>query len=948
MQNKDYKNTLNLPRTDFPMKANLPQREPLILKKWEDEALYSLIRKKGMGRVKYILHDGPPYANGDIHIGHALNKILKDIIVKYKTMNGFDSAYVPGWDCHGLPVEHQLFKELGISKYQIDRVAFRQKAYKYALKFVSVQKEQFKRLGVLGDWQNPYLTLDHGYEYSIVYTLSNLVKKGYIYRGLKPVNWCCECETALAEAEVEYADHSSDSIYIKFEMIDAFKRFKDLPEKKSYYALVWTTTPWTLLGNVAVAVHPDFDYSFFECGSEVLLLEKTLGEAFIEKHAGKIKCDDCKIIKTLKGKELEFLGYKHPWIDRSSKFVLADYVTGEEGTGIVHTAPGHGQEDYITGLRYNLDIIMPVDDKGQFDQTAGEFKGLRVFAANEKIIDKLKAINLLLYNDKITHSYPHCWRCKNPIVFRATGQWFMKIDHNGLRKQLLESIDKDITWVPSSGRMRIREMVSGRPDWCLSRQRYWGLPITSIVCSSCKEEILKAEVIDNFARYVKNEGSDAWFKRELKDFLPDNFSCPVCKCKDFKKGENIIDVWFESGVSNQAVLKGRTELKFPAELYLEGSDQHRGWFQSSLIPSVAIDQVSPYSSVLTHGFVVDGEGRKMSKSLGNVISPLDIIKHYGADIIRIWVASSDYSDDVRISDEIISRIIEMYRKIRNTLRYILSVLFDFSPGKDKISYARLTSIDKLMLFRFEKLLKVVNTSFEEFNFQAAFKSIYNFCNEELSSFYLDVLKDRLYTFSSSSQMRRSAQTVLYEILNRLTRVLAPFISFTAEEVFQFVPRESSEKEIQSVHLLDWPSPVNEWSFKDKDGNIEDMLSTLLKIRPHVLKRLEEARGSGLIGSALEACVSFQVDNSQLLKYLESYTDTLREILIVSKVELEYLENLKEKNIVDTFGNLNIIIKKACGQKCARCWNYHLDVGSSGNFNDLCPRCIEALGAGDKK
>jgi isoleucyl-tRNA synthetase len=685
----EYKNTLNLPQTKFPMKADLPKQEPLFLKNWQAQDIFSLIRQRSKGRPKYILHDGPPYANGDIHIGHALNKTLKDIVVKYKTMRGFDSCYVPGWDCHGLPVEHQLFKEMGINKSQISQLDFRKKAYAYALRFVEVQKEEFRRLGVIGDWDNPYLTLDRQYEEAIVRSFGELVKKGYIYRGLKPVNWCYKCETALAEAEVEYAERVSPSVCVRFRLNRA-RGFLD-----DSYLLIWTTTPWTLLANVAVAAQAHYDYAYIktEKGNFILLdslMPKILETAGIGKY---------EIIRQMKGRELEGLTYASIFGLKGGQVVLADYVSKEEGTGLVHTAPGHGSEDYLTGLKYKLAVLMPVDSKGNFDSSAGEFSGLNVYDANKRIIEKLQKQGDVIFQAALQHSYPHCWRCKSPIIVRSTRQWFLNLEHAGLRVNLLEAIEEDITWVPAAGRERIKAMVELRPDWCLSRQRYWGVPIPALICQGCKEEFLSAEVIEKLALLTAKEGTDSWFAHSIEDFLTAEVCCPHCGSRSFAQGSDILDVWFDSGVSHQAVLKKREELDFPCALYLEGSDQHRGWFQSSLIPAMCIDKRPPFKCVLTHGFVVDGEGRKMSKSLGNVISPFDIIKDYGADILRLWVASSDYNEDIRISPLILSRLAEAYRKIRNTARFILSNLYDFRPDSDRARYADLKTIDRWILFK---------------------------------------------------------------------------------------------------------------------------------------------------------------------------------------------------------------------------------------------------------
>ena len=924
--NFDYKSTLNLPQTKFPMKADLPKREPAFIKEWADKDIYRLIRENYKGKNKYILHDGPPYANGDIHIGHALNKTLKDIIVKFKTMQGFDSAYVPGWDCHGLPVEHALFKELGITKYQIDQVEFRKKAYDYAMSFVNRQKEQFIRLGVFGDWKNPYLTLAKDYEEAIISSLAELVKKGYVYRGLKPVNWCFKCETALAEAEVEYENHSSPSIYVKFKL----EPHKDYLQDT--YLVIWTTTPWTLLANVAVAAHPQLKYSYVktEKGNLIIgsdLLPQVLTQAGISGH---------ELIKELRGEDFEGLTYAHPFVARRGRVVLADYVSREEGTGLVHTAPGHGAEDYLTGIKYKLDIIMPVDNKGHFDSSAGEFKGQNVYDANKSILEKLNGLGALLFSSQVQHSYPHCWRCKKPIIFRATKQWFLNIEHGNLRNKLLEAIRKDVKWIPEAGKERISAMVELRPDWCLSRQRYWGVPIPAVVCNSCKEEFLDEDIIRNFAKIAESVGSDSWFKRDLKDFIGEGFRCPHCGKSDFSKGTDILDVWFDSGVSCHAVLKKRKELEFPCALYLEGSDQHRGWFQSSLIPAMCIDAKPPYKSVLTHGFVVDGEGRKMSKSLGNVISPFDIIKDYGADILRLWVASSDYNEDIRISPEILSRLSEAYRKIRNTVRFILSNLNDFNPDTDKVSYEKLKKIDKWILSRSEAVLDSVTKSYAEFEFHKAYKGIYDFCNEDLSMYYLDMAKGRLYTFAKNSSERRAAQTVAYEILNILVRLIAPILVFTAEEIWQCMPKGQKDMANQSVHLLSWPVRNSDYAQDDLRGkgkDIETELKEVIALIPDVAKALEERRSAGEIGSSFDARINILTNDQNRCNYLDSLKADILEIFKVSQVNVEYKSG---------GSGIAIAVCKASGEKCTRCWNYSDSVGASKDHPLICERCLEAI------
>ncbi len=933
----DYKSTLNLPQTKFAMKADLPKREPVFLKNWQDADLYQLIRKKSEGKPKYILHDGPPYANGDIHIGHALNKTLKDIIVKYKTMQGKDSAYVPGWDCHGLPVEHQLFKELKISKYQIQQLEFRKKAYDYALRYVSIQKEQFKRLGVFGDWEKPYLTLTPDYEESIVRSLAILCEKGYIYRGLKPVNWCFKCETALAEAEVEYEEHTSPSIFVKFKLDETKDYLKDT------FLLIWTTTPWTLIANVAVAVHPDFTYTYIktEKGNLIIakdLLENVLSKTGIEKY---------EIIREISGRQLDGLIYSHPFGLRKGKVVLADYVSRQEGSGLVHTAPGHGNDDYLTGIKYKLDIIMPVDAKGKFDATAAEFSGTNVYDANPLILDKLQKSGALLFSGKIQHSYPHCWRCKNPVIFRATKQWFLNIDHKDLRKELLTAIREDVEWIPATGRERISAMVELRPDWCLSRQRYWGVPIPALVCDKCHEEILQAQVIKKFAEFISREGSDAWFSRQVQDFLPQDYKCKYCGNDKFSKGSDILDVWFDSGVSHQAVLKKREELGgIPCQLYLEGSDQHRGWFQSSLIPAMCIDATPPFKSVLTHGFVVDGEGRKMSKSMGNVISPFDIIKDYGSDILRMWVASSDYNEDIRISPVILSRLSEAYRKIRNTARFILSNLYDFNPDIDKLGWKDLKRIDKYILIKMEyELLPSLRDSFDNFEFHKAYKLIYDFCNEDLSMYYLDMVKGRLYTYAAKSRDRKAAQTTIYEVLNLLVRAMAPILVFTAEEIWQHMPKEQKDSSVASVHLLEWPVVMHAAGPSATD-NIEytNLVKTIFELIPDVAKVLEGKRGAGVIGSSFDAKINLLTNNEERYKFLTSLKSDLCEIFKVSQVEVVKQDRLDpdaSKSV--NFSDIAILAFKAEGAKCTRCWNYDVSVGKSETHPLICEKCMVVIG-----
>jgi len=924
------------------MKANLPQREPDILKKWQDEDIYATIHKSCKGKKRYILHDGPPYANGDIHAGHALNKTLKDIVVKYKTMRGFDAPYVPGWDCHGLPVEHQLFRQMGKTKHEVEQVKFRKKAHAYAMKYVGIQRDEFKRLGIFGNWEDPYLTLDTKYEASIVNSLGALAKKGFIYRGHKPINWCIRCETALAEAEVEYAEHTSPSVYVKFECSPSLdSRFRG---NDNAYLVIWTTTPWTLVSNVAVAVHPKLNYAFVKTnpltpalspkgrgGGEVLIIAEDLVKPTMEA-AG---ITQYEISSTIKGAKLEGLVCKHPFIDRESVVVLADYVSKIEGTGCVHTAPGHGREDYMTGLKYKLPVIMPVDNKGRFDKTTGEFADMEVFLANDLILQRLKEGKFLLASDSITHSYPHCWRCKNPVITRATKQWFIDVDHQGLRKKVLEIIKK-VSWTPKAGESRISAMVELRPDWCLSRQRYWGVPIPAFYCKGCQEVLFNEESISRFAKIVETEGTDSWFAKSATELLPAGAKCGKCGSTEFEKENDILDVWFDSGVSHQAVLVPRKDQEFPADLYLEGSDQHRGWFQTALLTSASLTGKAPFKQVLTHGFVVDGEGRKMSKSLGNVISPQDVIAKSGADVLRLWVMACDYEGDMRISEQILQRTKEAYRKLRNTFKFLLGNIYDFDPKCDKISYKDMAEIDKWALAKAYRLIDNTTRYYEGFEFYKIYRDVYNFCITDMSSIYLDILKDRLYTFKKTGIERRSAQTALYEILSILVRVLAPVLSFTCEEVWENMPHDAEKK---SVHLAKWPVPDKKW----KDEALIEKWKTVFAARDVVLKALEEKRAEKVIGNALEAQVALSIKDEKAFDALKPYEKELASVFIVSGAKLEKAgAAAKQKDAEANELQIAVSVSKASGKKCARCWNYSTTVGSDKKHAEICQRCVSAL------
>ena len=917
----EYKNTLNLPKTDFPMKGNLPDKEPGILKKWEGADLYQKIRAKQKGKPKYILHDGPPYANGNIHIGHALNKTLKDIVIKFKTMQGYDAPYVPGWDCHGMPIEHQLFKEMKKTKHDVDQVKFRKLAHEFAMKYVQIQKAEFERLGIFGDWDNPYLTLKPEYEKAVVASFNKLAKEGYIYRGLKPINWCAKCETALAEAEVEYEDHISPSIYVKFDIASALRSpiGNAVPigdRDKGFAFLVWTTTPWTLVSNVAIAVHPDLKYVFVKTDSPgTLVLAEDLLEGVLKKLGA-----TGSVIKTVKGKELEGAIAQHPFLNRASKVVLADYVSNEDGTGCVHIAPGHGQEDYEVGLKYNLPVVMPVDEKGRFKkidsfEVPDEIIGKPISEANDIVLKILSDKKALLISAKTGHSYPCCWRCHSPLLFRATKQWFLGVDKNSLRQRTLNEI-KGIKWVPDIGEKRISSMIELRPDWCLSRQRYWGVPVPILYCASCNSEIIDDSVMKKIEETFGAEGSDSWFAKGAESFVPQGFKCKKCGHGEFKKETDILDVWFESGASHQAVLRINSELGFPADLYLEGSDQHRGWFQASILIGMGVEKMPPFKNVLTHGFVVDGAGKKMSKSAGNVVSPQEVISKKGADVLRLWASSSSYFDDVRISDEILDRTVEAYRKFRNTAKYLLGNLYDFDPEKDSVVPKGLLEIDRWALSRLNSVIREVTGSFERFMFHEATSSIYKFCILDMSNFYLDILKDRLYTFGAESKARRSGQTALYKILSVLTRLMAPITPFTAEEIWGYFNK------VGSVHLADWPKVENCLI----DADLEAGWQALINLREEVLNALEEKRIVKLIGSPLEAKVIIAAAREEY-EFLNKYLADLRYIFIVSQVELIKGDKL------------NIRVIKADGKKCSRCWNWSSLVGEDQSNPTLCERCV---------
>jgi isoleucyl-tRNA synthetase len=934
---KNYKDTLNLPQTSFPMKANLAQREPEMLKAWEAQGLHAVIRAKSSGKPKYILHDGPPYANGHIHIGHALNKVLKDLIVKYQTMRGHDALYVPGWDCHGLPIEHACLKEMGKRKEEVDRVEFRKQARKYAEKFIGIQCEEFKRLGIFGEWDDPYLTMNYGYQTAIAASFLKLYEDGFIEQRLKPVPWCYDCDTALAEAELEYEDKISKSVYVKFQISNLKSNPAQIPGAAAAYLLVWTTTPWTLPANVGAAVHPELEYGIFQKGNEIYIFAKAL-EA---KLKDKIDLAGFHLVKSVTGQELSGLEYHHPFLDRKGKVILADYVSSEDGTGIVHIAPGHGEDDYKHGhLEHGLPIVSPVDHRGKFTEEFPFCKGEHVFKANPKITALLSEKGFLLKEEDYSHSYPHCWRCKKPILFRATTQWFMKIDYKDLRKRMSGAIEKDIQFIPDWGKNRIGAMVETRPEWCLSRQRYWGVPIPVIRCKNCtgvhfvKES--KAKILELFEK----EGADAWFAHPAEIFLPKGTQCPKCHKSEFEKESDIIDVWFDSGVSHQAVLRRHPGLSFPADLYLEGSDQHRGWFQSALTTSMALENKSPFKSVLTHGFVMDGQGKKMSKSAGNVVTPQDVMKEFGADVLRLWVTSCDYQFDVRLSNEILKQLVDTYRKIRNTFRYFLSNLYDFDPAKNTVPYKKLHPLDRWAMAKADHLVASVTDLYERFEFHEIYREVYDFCVVDLSAYYLDALKDTLYTAAPGSWLRRSAQTAFFYILARLVKIVAPILPFTADEVWKSYTLEAG---VTTVHASAWP--VSEG---DKEGNDFRDWEHLREVRNLVTPFLEKKREAKEIGAGLEAKVILTAEDPESAEILRRYEKELARVFVVSQVALETktVEGMEAAEglsavLQKKFG-LKVLVTRAEGAKCTRCWNYSSSLGRDPEHVSLCPKCVEAV------
>ena len=933
LENVDLKKTVNLPRTDFPMQANLAQAEPKMLARWEEQGLYRRIRASRAGRPTYLLHDGPPYANGNIHLGHAFNKILKDFVLKSKTMAGFDSPYVPGWDCHGLPIEIKVDNELGSRKAKMTTAEIRRECRKYAAKYVELQKKDFMRLGIFGRWEDPYVTMSPQYQSVIAGAFVDFLDRGYVYKGLKPVHWCISCRTALAEAEVEYENHRSPSIWVRFPLASDASAIDPALAGRKIYGLIWTTTPWTIPANMAIAYHPKFEYDAVDVNGDVYIV----ADGLLKETSDVCGWASPKVLAKFEGAKLEGAVFRHPFLDRESKGILADHVTLEQGTGAVHTAPGHGHEDFVVSRQYGIETYCPVDAAGRFyhtDTVPGrlpeELIGQTVWKANPLVIDLLKQHDALLAEKALDHSYPHCWRCHKPTIFRATEQWFVGMERNDLRTRALDAI-RHVKWLPSWGEERIYNMVESRPDWCISRQRVWGVPITVFYCEKCNEPLTDRKYLDPVVKLFAEHSADVWYERSAEELLAGSGAvCPKCGSTAFRKESDILDVWFDSGSSHLAVLTPENGLQWPSDLYFEGGDQYRGWFHSSLLVGVGLRGSSPYRECATSGFMLDGEGRAMSKSIGNVIEPEKIIKQYGADVLRLWTSSVEFHDDVRMSDTILKRLSEAYRKLRNTFRYALGNLADFDPAKDALPGGELLEIDQWILIRAEDMVRKCLGWYEDFAFHKVYRTAYDFATLDLSSVYFDVLKDRLYTSGTRSAARRSAQTALYRLNFALIRLLAPVLSFTCEEAWERMTRPEGQPE--SVHMALFPKPEEltegiSAAQREHAGNWE----RLIPIRDHVLKSLETARQEKFIGAPLEARVLLMANN-EILPLLEEYSAELPALFIVSQVSLEN----------HTDADLAVHITRADGTKCQRCWKYTTDVGFDPELPTVCAACADVV------
>ncbi len=924
---QDYNETLNLPRTEFPMRGNLPKREPEMLKEMQANGIYEKLMEKNEGKPSYILHDGPPYANGNIHLGTALNKVLKDIIIKEKNMTGYCAPYVPGWDTHGLPIELKTLKSLGENAGKLSPVELRARCREFALGYVQTQREQFERLGVIGDFSDPYLTLKKEFEAQQIEVFGAMAKRDFIYKGLKPVYWCSECGTALAEAEIEYADDPCDSIYVKFQVTDDKGYFTKLGvDPAKVYFVIWTTTTWTLPANLAICLGPKYRYTLVNANGEYYVVACELVAPTMEA-AG---ITEYTTVGEFDGAELEYMKVAHPFMNRESLVIVGDHVTLESGTGCVHTAPGHGVEDFEVCKNYpEIPMVVPVDSEGKMTKDAGEFEGLTTAEANVAIAKHLKESGHLFALQKIVHQYPHCWRCNQPVLFRATEQWFCSVD--SFKQEALDAI-AGVQWIPEWGEGRISNMVRDRSDWCISRQRVWGVPIPIIYCKDCGKPIITDETITAIAAMFREKGSDSWYTEDPADFLPEGFACPDCGCREFTKEKDIMDVWFDSGVTHAAVLDQREGLHSPADLYLEGADQYRGWFQSSLLTSVAWKGQSPYKAVCTHGWVVDGEGRKMSKSLGNGIAPEDIIKKYGADILRLWVASSDYHADIRISPDILKQLSEGYRKIRNTARFLLSNLYDFDPNKDMLPNESLREVDKFLLDRFGEVAKKSREAYDAFDFHLVYHAIRNFCVVDLSNFYLDISKDRTYCDGTNSESRRAAQSTMYQILHGLTRLIAPILAFTSDEIWKAMPHLDSD-DVTSVLFHQMPEAGEPLL----TGSQTEKWETIMRVREEVNKALEEKRNEKIIGKPLDAAVTLCCEGS-LSEFCTANAEDIRTACLVSALSVEAGNGA----FASEMEGLSITVTHAEGEKCERCWTYSDTVGSNADHPHLCARCASAI------
>jgi len=927
-QHVDLKQTLNLMRTDFPMKANLPQTEPKILERWQKENVYASIRRAREGRPMYVLHDGPPYANGDIHLGTAFNKILKDLVVKSKCMAGFDTPYVPGWDCHGLPIEFKVDNDLGSRKAQMTVAQIRAECRKYAGKWVDVQRREFIRLGIFGRWEDPYLTMSPHYEAVIARAFVDFLDRGYVYKGLKPVHWCTKDRTALAEAEVEYENHSSPSIWVRFALTSDPARIHSSLAGRKVYGLIWTTTPWTIPSNMAIAFHPKYEYAAVEVQGDVYIVAADL----LEATAKACEWSGYKELARVPGAVFENAVFRHPFIERDSRGILAGHVTLEQGTGLVHTAPGHGQEDYEIGRQYGINIYCPVNEVGRFFHAEGadgripdELIGKTVWEANPIVIDLLRASGALLASEKIEHSYPHCWRCHKPTIFRATEQWFIGMDRNELRQKTLEAV-KQVHWIPEWGEERMSNMIAARPDWCISRQRVWGVPITVFYCTECREPLTDRKILDRVVDLFEQHTADVWYEKSAAELMPAGTKCAKCGAGEFSKESDILDVWFDSGSSHLAVLTPENGLPWPADMYLEGGDQYRGWFHSSLLVGVGLKGGAPYKGCATNGWTLDDQGRAMSKSLGNGIEPEEIIKKYGAEVLRLWASSVEFYEDVTLSETILTRLSEAYRKLRNTFRYPLGNLWDFDPERDAVPADKLLEIDQWILLRAEDLVARSRVWYAELAFHKVYRALYDFAAVELSSVYFDVLKDRLYTAAPRSHTRRSAQTVLYRLLDALVRLASPILVFTTEEVWKHMGRTGT------VHAALFPEPAElTEGIPDDHRKRAENWDRLMEVRQDVLKSLEIARQEKFIGAPLEARIHVSA-NGDLYPLLEKYAADLPGLFIVSQVKLEAAGD----------DAMKVKVERAAGAKCERCWKYTTDTGSNPKYPTICAACASAV------